>query len=647
MSASPGLEGLGSISMPIPTRALIGGPSSKRTTAFGLGPDLFDPDSISGSLTGLHNEPRFQVRASHRRPASNPRLHSKSAPVLIAGPDILPRLIRRYPRCIRHRSLIRRETRQLMKFSKQLLLRAIPAWREHYIDFKALKGTIKVFVEEKLAAIPEDQRSEAAAVMMKDFTADLKKEAEKVNSWYQVKEDEGKDRLLLLSKPWTPDATDEQKEKWIEDLSDLIGMLENLLDFSKTNLAGFKKIMKKFDKHMKVKMTRELWAVVADFRFAKSEMDEMMLSEAKQLWRKRIPPISLEPTDDLPLLDQEDIPTMAYLDLQALPGGTVSRMWVALAEDGLNNPIRVPVIVAKGVKAGPVVGITAALHGNELNGIPLIHRLIRELNCKALHGTLVAIPVTNAPGYLRSQRGYSEGTDLNRILPGKSDGSAPQVYAYALMDRLIKNLDYLLDLHTASRGRVNSLYVRADMLNPRTRKMASLQNPQIIVHNKSPDGSLRGATMDKGIAAITVEIGDPSRFQKRFVKNALLGVTNILCHLKMIPSEPDLPEYEPVICSRSFWIFADKGGVLSVLPEIYTWVRKGEPIAYVHSLFGGVIRTYNAPEDGIVIGKSVDPVCESGSRILHLGVVEETFAKDANDGRKSDLRILLALFVER
>ncbi|KAJ3112551.1 hypothetical protein HDU96_004435 [Phlyctochytrium bullatum] len=496
---------------------------------------------------------------------------------------------------------------------------------------KSLKKTIKTSAE-KLKSAKEEERDELKAALLKEFQIDLGKEAGKVNAWYEKKEAEGSAALQRLSVPWSADKSDEEKEAWIEEMAELIGILENLLDFSKTNLAGFKKIMKKFDKHMQMKMTRELWVLVADHRFAKSEMDERMLSDAKQLWRKRIPPVSLEPTEELPILDQEDIPTMAHLDLQALPGGAVSRMWVALAEDGLNNPIRVPVIVAKGVKAGPVVGITAALHGNELNGIPLIHRLIREMNCKGLHGTLVAVPVTNTPGYLRSQRGYSEGTDLNRILPGKANGAAPQVYAHNLMERIVRHLDYLLDLHTASRGRVNSLYVRADMLNPRTRKMASLQNPQIIVHNKSPDGSLRGAAMDRGIAAITVEIGDPSRFQKRFVKNALLGVTNILCHLKMIPSEPDLPEYEPVICSRSFWIFADKGGVLSVVPEIYTWVRKGEPIAYIHSLFGGLVRTFHAPEDGIVIGKSVDPVCESGSRILHLGVVEETFAADAHDG---------------
>ncbi|KAJ3044059.1 hypothetical protein HDV00_003163 [Rhizophlyctis rosea] len=315
-----------------------------------------------------------------------------------------------------------------------------------------------------------------------------------------------------------------------------------------------------------------------------------------------------------------------------MPRGQVSHLWVAITEDGLGNVTKVPVIVAKGMKGGPVVGLTAALHGNELNGIPIIHRLFREIDCQELHGTLVACPVANAPGYLRGQRGYSDGSDLNRLMPGKKNGSAPQVYAYNLMEKVVKKLEVLLDLHTASKGRVNSLYVRADMIDPRTRKMAVLQNPQIIVHNSAPDGSLRGAAMAAGIPAITVEIGDPSRFQKRFIKNALLGVNNILCHLNMTPQEPDMPDYEPVVCSRSFWIFAEQGGVLTVLPEICTWVRKGEPIAYLHSLFGGLLETYVAPEDGIVIGKSVDPVCESGSRILHLGVVADAFPTVANDG---------------
>jgi predicted deacylase len=131
------------------------------------------------------------------------------------------------------------------------------------------------------------------------------------------------------------------------------------------------------------------------------------------------------------------------------------------------------------MKTGPTVGITAALHGNELNGIPLIHRLFREIKCSQLHGILVAVIVANTPGYLRQQREFVDGTDLNRVMPGKPNGTAAQVFSYQLMDRIVKKFDYLLDLHTASQGRLNSLYVRADMTNDIANRMAKLQNPQV------------------------------------------------------------------------------------------------------------------------------------------------------------------------
>jgi predicted deacylase len=133
----------------------------------------------------------------------------------------------------------------------------------------------------------------------------------------------------------------------------------------------------------------------------------------------------------------------------------------------------------QGERVGPVLGITACLHGNELNGIPLIHRLFRELDCAALSGTVVAVPVANAPGFLRTQRGYLDGADLNRMMPGKKGGTAAQAYAHALMDRIVARFEYLIDMHTASTGRINSLYVRADMRHPVTARMAILQNPQV------------------------------------------------------------------------------------------------------------------------------------------------------------------------
>jgi predicted deacylase len=178
------------------------------------------------------------------------------------------------------------------------------------------------------------------------------------------------------------------------------------------------------------------------------------------------------------------------------------------------------------------------------------------------------------------------------------------------------------------------------MLNQRTSRMAMLQNPQvhpkkqgpvnrqIIVHNTSPGGSLRGAAMELGIPAITVEIGNPGVFQKRFVKNALLGVTNIISSLRMINDDSSLAAEEaPVICDRSYWIFTEKGGILNVLPEVNTWVRKGEVIATITSIFGQLIDKYEAPDDSIVIGKEIDPVASSGARIVHLGVMTGSFAK--------------------
>jgi predicted deacylase len=157
---------------------------------------------------------------------------------------------------------------------------------------------------------------------------------------------------------------------------------------------------------------------------------------------------------------------------------------------------------------------------------------------------------------------------------------------------------------------------------------------------------MRSSAMALGIPAITgtlvlfccqyssrpVEIGDPSRFQKRFVRNALLGVTQILSHLKMIPGEPDQAEFEPVVCSSSSWIFTSGGGILTVLPDVNTWVKRGEVIATRHDIFGGLQKTYYAPQDGIVVGKSCNPICTSGSRILHLGVINDAFATNADDG---------------
>ncbi|KAF9967362.1 hypothetical protein BGZ70_009824 [Mortierella alpina] len=562
----------------------------------------------------------------------------------------------------------------------------------------------------------EAARQESLKDIVEGFKSLLWAELEKVNARYEAQERVASLNIERLSSSWRANFTPAQLKQWRSDLTVLILNLEYLLEFSKTNITGFKKIIKKFDKHYRSclptahpsvttspvpdsqrssdghrqdatnaitylgssvesegagplsmfnalgihgrstptiylpssypepasslqpqepfirhvhspnthaksvfyhnyyvgvsAVSLEFWKMVTEKTFAKSEKDERLLAEART-----------------------DYPVWDDLDLESLPSGRLSRLWIVLAEDAMSTPIRVPVIVAKGVRSGPVVGLTAALHGNELNGIPLTHRLVlQEIQCQALHGIVVAVPVANVPGYLAQQRGFTDGTDLNRLMPGKKNGTTSQVYSYNLMTRIIRHFTHLIDLHTASKGRVNSLYVRANMQNPTTRHMARLQNPQIIVHNTSPDGSLRGAAMSQySVPAITVEIGDPARFQKRFVKSAILGVTNILSHLKMVEDEHEVQDYDPVVCAKSYWIFTRGGGILNVLPDVNTWVRKGELIATLHNIFGQEEHRYFAPEDGIVVGKSVDPVCQSGCRILHLGVVSDRFPEGKMD----------------
>ena len=317
-----------------------------------------------------------------------------------------------------------------------------------------------------------------------------------------------------------------------------------------------------------------------------------------------------------------NIPTINNFNIEDAPKGKISRYWLNLVTDGMGIPIKVPLIVARGNKEGKVLGLTAAVHGNELNGIPVIQRIFKEIDINELAGSIVGVPVINVPSLLRKKRRFIDGTDLNHIMPGKPNGTVSQVYAWRIVNKIIKNFDYLLDLHTASNGRINSYYIRADMDIPIVRQMALLQNAQIIVHNPPSDGTLRGTADEMNIPAITLEVGNPNRFQKGMIRDGLTGLHNLLGYLNMTSSEVEEIDEETVLCKKSYWIYTDGGGILTVFPQVTEVVKKGEVIANLRNIFGDLIKEYFAPEDGIVIGKSTSPINQTGGRILHLGIID-------------------------
>lgn len=311
---------------------------------------------------------------------------------------------------------------------------------------------------------------------------------------------------------------------------------------------------------------------------------------------------------------------MNRLELDAVPPGAHRRLAIELIHDGAGHALHIPVMVARGVDPGPVFGVTAVVHGNEVNGIRVIQELFRSLDPKRLRGTVVGVPIVNMPAYLANSRTFY-GFDLNRVMPGRPDGNSAQVYAHRFLDRIVSRFEYLVDLHTASFGRVNSLYVRANLEQRDTAKLAALQHPEIVVHNEARDGTLREAAADRDIVAITVEVGNPLRFQSRLIRESLAGIRNVLSTLAMIPDDPDPPGEPPIFCTDSRWLYAEHGGLLEVFPELTDEVEEGELVARISNVFGDLVAEYRSPAAGIIVGRSTNPICQTGARIAHVGAL--------------------------
>lgn len=314
------------------------------------------------------------------------------------------------------------------------------------------------------------------------------------------------------------------------------------------------------------------------------------------------------------------IHTVDDLDLTALKAGETHRFYVNLSDSSLAQPWQIPVIVLRGAAPGPTLGVSAAIHGDELNGILTTFRLANRINPQKLSGTLILVPITNVPGFFLNQRCFSDDVDLNRTIPGKLNGAPSEIYANLFVKKIVKHFNYLLDLHTASYGRINSLYLRANIDDPAIRTLAYLQNPQIIVRKHGEEGNLRTWADAHDIPTVTIEIGNPNMFQHDLIEKTYDGLINTLNFLKMTDGIVTDFVSAAACCHYSYWIRATKGGIVDVLPNLCDEIHAGQTLAYVYDHFGHIKEEINAPERGIVIGKNILPNCDAGTEVLHLGV---------------------------
>ncbi|MEZ4268539.1 MAG: M14 family metallopeptidase [Myxococcota bacterium] len=289
-----------------------------------------------------------------------------------------------------------------------------------------------------------------------------------------------------------------------------------------------------------------------------------------------------------------------------------------VSESSSSIMVHVPVHVRRGPVDGPVVFVTAALHGDEINGTGAIRQLIGDEEFKLLKGSVILIPVLNLLAFERHSRYMPDRRDLNRAFPGSTGGSLASRMARTIFDEIISRADYGIDIHTAALRRTNYPNVRADMSDPRVRKLAKSFGCEIVLNGEGPQGAFRSEACQAGCPTIVMEGGEVWKVEPGIVESATRGVKNVLRGLEMLAGEADLPDYQ-VIINKSKWVRADFGGFLQFHVQPGDIVEEGQPLATNTTLLGRELSMLRAPFDGVVIGMATLPSVTPGEPVCNLG----------------------------
>lgn len=347
-------------------------------------------------------------------------------------------------------------------------------------------------------------------------------------------------------------------------------------------------------------------------------------------------PMSSEPAPSesaasvLPLpdiIDMESMPIasprqMILLGSEVLPGEFRTLPWSpGQSFSSIDTPV--PVLVARGRTAGPVVCLTAAIHGDELNGIEMVRRLMFQLNPEKMKGSVIGIPIVNLDGFRRSSRYLADRRDLNRHFPGSPKGSAAGRIAHSLFTEVIRDrCEYLVDLHTGSLKRTNLPQIRGDLTNEAVFEFSRHFGGITVLHGAGTKGTLRRAAVDAGIPTMTLEAGGPNALEESAVDGGVKALETLLQNLEIQPTLRFWGTPQPVFY-HSEWVRADQGGILMSEIELGDRISEGDILGRVVDPVSNTGSNIVAPFDGRVIGMAVNQVVQTGFAAYHLGVEKE------------------------
>jgi hypothetical protein len=308
------------------------------------------------------------------------------------------------------------------------------------------------------------------------------------------------------------------------------------------------------------------------------------------------------------------------------PGETANIRY-GISETYLGDPVRIPVTIINGEHPGPTIFLSAAAHGDELNGIEVVREVAHEWDLDDLHGTLVCMPVLNVPGFLAQQRYLPiYDRDLNRSFPGREDSTSAKRMAHRIFTNFIEPCDLGIDLHTSTRGRTNMLHVRADMEDESVARLAKAFSSNVIISSDGPSGTLRREASDAGVPTITIEMGEAHRFQRRLIDRALDGVRSVLAEYGALTSESvGWPGWRTIVedNDEKTWLRADAGGMVDMHFECGSLVHEDDRICTITSPFKEDNTVVHAPFTGVLVGVLENPVVYPGNPLCHLVELDE------------------------
>lgn len=320
---------------------------------------------------------------------------------------------------------------------------------------------------------------------------------------------------------------------------------------------------------------------------------------------------------------------------RSIPPGRRATVALPMTNMPDHTPVALSLHVVHGTRPGPVMFVSAAIHGDEVIGVEIVRRLLRHAALNRISGTLLAVPIVNAFGFLSHSRYLPDRRDLNRSFPGSAAGSLASRLAYTFRTEVLARATYGIDLHSAAIHRTNLPQIRVSPGQPEALRLAQAFAAPVTLTSKMRDGSLRATAKQAGVTVLLFEGGEGLRVEDAAVKVAIAGILRVMVAVGMLPASAAPPARSATLhCQKSDWLRAPGAGLMTLLADVGDRVTAGQVLATISDPFGETEIELLAPRPGILLGRAHLPLVNEGDALFHLADLPQD---DGDAGTEQDI----------